>query len=144
MMSVFKKGSRNAFNNGRESEEFVRNYESIFKVRFPYMDTVDEVMRKMNENCSEKLKTQLVKILIKKKIFNKSRVFGKYLIAVDGSHAMTVSGDHCEHCLTRKSESGKTTYFYNVVEAKLVTENGFSISLATEWVENSALWYFAG
>ena len=51
---------------------------------------------------------------------------------------MTVSGDHCEHCLTRKSESGKTTYFYNVVEAKLVTENGFGISLSTEWVENSA------
>jgi hypothetical protein len=137
MMFVFKKGSRNAFNNERESEEFVRNYESIFNIRFPSSDTVDEIMRKTDEKYLESLKIHLVKILIKKKVFDKSKVFGKYLIAVDGSHAMTVSEGHCEHCLKRTSEkSGKTTYFHNVVEAKLVTENGFSISLATEWVEN--------
>lgn len=137
MMFVFKKGSRNAFNNERESEEFADNYEKTFGVRFPSMDTVDEIMRKIDENSLEKLKIRLVKILIKKKVFHKSRISGKYLIAVDGSHVMTVSDGHCEHCLQRTSEkSGKTTYFHNVVEAKLVTENGFSISLATEWVEN--------
>jgi len=138
MMFVFKKGSRNAFNNERESDEFVTNYERIFGVRFPSMDTVDEVMRKMNEKCLEKLKTKLVRILIKKKVFHKNRILCKYfLIVIDGSHVMTVNEGHCEHCLKRTSEkSGKTTYFHNVVEAKLVTENGFSISLATEWVEN--------
>ncbi len=137
MMFVFKKGSRNAFNNERESEEFVRNYESIFNIRFPSADTVDEIMRKTDEKYLESLKIHLVKILIKKKVFDKSKVFGKYLIAVDGSHAMTVSEGHCEHCLKRTSEkSGKTTYFHNVAEAEPVTENGFSISPATEWVEN--------
>lgn len=137
MMFIFKKCSRNAFNNERDSEEFVKNYESIFNVRFPSMDTVDEIMRKINEKYMEKLKIQLVKILIRKKVFHNSRVFGKYLIAVDGTHVMTVREGHCEHCLKRTSEkSGKTTYFHNVAEAKLVTENGFSISLATEWVEN--------
>jgi hypothetical protein len=142
MMSVLKKGSRNAFNNERESDEFSENYEKIFGVRLPSADTVDKVMRKTDETCLEKLKILLVKILIKKKVFQKSRVFGKYLIAVDGSHIMTVSEGHCEHCLKRTSEkSGKTTYFHNVVEAKLVTENGFSISLATEWVENPGVKY---
>jgi hypothetical protein len=137
MMSVFKKGSRNAFNNERESEEFIRNYEVIFGVRFPSMDTVDEIMRRTDEKYPEKLKIHLVKILIKKKVFHKSRISGKYLIAADGSHIMTVSEGHCEHCLQRTFEkSGKTTYFHNVVEAELVTENGFSISPATEWVEN--------
>ena len=136
-MSVLKKGSRNALNNESESEEFVRNYEGIFVVRLPSMDTVDKIMRITDEKCYEKLKTQLVKILIKKKVFQKSRFFGKYLIAVDGSHVMTVREGHCEHCLTRTSEkSGKTVYFHSVAEAKLVTENGFSISLGTEWVEN--------
>jgi hypothetical protein len=138
MMFVFKKGSRNAFNNERGSDEFVRNYERIFGVRFPSMDTVDEVMRKMNEKYLEKLKISLIKILIKKKVFHKNRILGKYfLIVIDGSHVMTVNEGHCEHCLKRTSEkSGKTVYFHNVVEAKLVTENGFSISLGTEWVEN--------
>jgi len=65
-----------------------------------------------------------------------------YLIAIDGSHAMTVSEGHCGHCLKRTSEkSGKTAYFHNVVGAELVTENGFSISLSAEWVENSGSEY---
>jgi hypothetical protein len=138
MMSVLKKGSRNAFNNERESDEFIRNYEAIFGVRFPHTDTVDEIMRRTDEECFEKLKTRPVKILITKKIFYKNRIFGKYyLIAIDGSHMMTVREGHCEHCLKRTSEkSGKTTYFHNVVGAELVTENGFSISSATERVEN--------
>jgi hypothetical protein len=138
MMFVFKKGSRNAFNNERDSEEFVKNYEGIFGVRFPSMDTVDEIMRITDEKCFEKLKIRLVKILIKKKVFHKNRISGKYfLIVIDGSHVMTVNEGHCGHCLRRTSEkSGKTVYFHNVVEAKLVTENGFSISLGTEWVEN--------
>ncbi len=137
MMFVFKKDSRNAFNNERESDEFVSNYEGIFGVRFPHTDTVDEIMRKMDENCLERLKISLIKILIRKKVFQKGRFYGKYLIAVDGTHVMTVNEGHCKHCLSRTSEkSGKTTYFHSVVEAKLVTENGFSISLATEWIEN--------
>ncbi|MCP4352027.1 MAG: hypothetical protein GY795_41720 [Desulfobacterales bacterium] len=38
-----RKESRNAFSNEREEEEFQQNYERIFKVRFPRMDTVDNV-----------------------------------------------------------------------------------------------------
>jgi len=59
MMSVLKKGSRNAFNNGRESDESVTDYEGISGVRLPSADTVDEIMRKTDENCSEKLKFPL-------------------------------------------------------------------------------------
>ena len=32
----------------------------------------------------------------------------------------------------------KTKYFQNVLEAKLIFSNGFSISLATQWIENPA------
>jgi hypothetical protein len=137
MMSVLKKGSRNASGNGKGTGESETDYEKIFGIRLPHTDTVDEIMRKTDENCLKKLKTEPVKILIKKKVFHRSRVSGKYLPAVDGSHAMTVSEGHCEHCLKRTSgKSGKTTYFHNVAEAEPVTENGFSISSATERVEN--------
>ena len=33
-------------------------------------------------------------------------------------------------------ENRKTTYFHSVLEARLVTPNGFSVSIATEWIEN--------
>ena len=32
---------------------------------------------------------------------------------------------------------GNTSWFHNVLEARLVTSNGFSLSIATEWIENS-------
>jgi hypothetical protein len=137
-MFIFKKGSRNAMNNERENKRFKKNYERIFKMRLPHMDTVDEVMRQINETELENLKTELVKSLIMRKVFYKFRFFGKYYrVAVDGSHVMNVKEGHCEHCQKRTSKkSGKTTYFHNVLEAKLVCANGFSISLATEWIEN--------
>jgi len=46
------------------------------------------------------------------------------------------SEKHCDKCLTKTSKNGKTTWFHNVLEAKLVCSNGFSISLGTEWIEN--------
>ncbi len=136
MMFLLKKESRNAFNNEREEEEFQQNYERIFKVRFPHMDTVDNVMRELKERELERLKTVLVKNLLKKKTFHKYRMAGYHRIAVDGTHVMTVSEGHCDNCLHRTSKTGKVTYFHNVLEAKLVTGNGFSVSLGTEWIEN--------
>lgn len=136
-MFMFKKGSRNAFNNERSETKFKQNFQRIFKVRLPHMDTVDKVMRRLAEEWLEKLKTALVRVLIEKKVFYKYRFLGKYYrVAIDGSQVMNVKEGHCEHCLHRTSKSGKVTYFHNVLEAKLVCENGFCISLATEWIEN--------
>ena len=36
---------------------------------------------------------------------------------------------------------GNTSWFHNVLEARLVTPNGFSLSIATEWIENSEFEY---
>jgi hypothetical protein len=134
---VLKKGSRNAFNNEREEAEFRQNYQKLFKVRLPHLDTVDEVMRQLEEHQLETLKTELVRGLLAKKTFQKYRLFGKYYpVVIDGSHIITVHEGHCEHCLHRTSKNGKVTYFHNVLEAKLVCANGFCMSLGTEWIEN--------
>jgi hypothetical protein len=136
-MFLFKKGSRNAFNNERSESKFKKNFQKIFKVRLPHMDTVDKVMRQLDEVQLEKLKTELVSTLIEKKVFSKHRLLGKYYrVVVDGSHVMNVNEGHCDHCLHCTSKNGKVTYFHNVLEAKLVCENGFCIPLATEWIEN--------
>jgi hypothetical protein len=136
-MFIFKKGSRNALNNERDEGKFKKNFQRIFKVRLPHMDTVNEVMERLDEGQLEKLKTELVSGLIEKKVFYKYRFLGRYhRVVVDGSHVMNVKEGHCEHCLHRTSKSGKVSYFHNVLEAKLVEDNGFCISLATEWIEN--------
>jgi hypothetical protein len=59
-----------------------------------------------------------------------------FVVAIDGTGVMNFSQKHCEHCLYKRSKRGKLSYFHNVLEAKLITPNGFSISIATEWIEN--------
>lgn len=136
-MFIFKEGSRNAFNNDRQEGKFRRNYERVFKMRLPHMDTVDKVMRKLAENELEELKVKLIRILLKKKVLHRFRFYKKWTIAVDATGVVSFDEKHCEHCLHKTSKkSGKTTYFHNVLEAKLVFTNGFSISLGTEWIEN--------
>lgn len=136
-MFLFKKGSRNAFNNERNEGKFKKNFRKIFKIHLPHMDTVDRVMRQLDERQLEKLKSEMVTALIEKKVFYKYRLFDKYyLVVVDGSQVMEVKEGHCEHCLHRTSKNGKVTYFHSVLEAKLVGRNGFCIPLASEWIEN--------
>jgi hypothetical protein len=43
---------------------------------------------------------------------------------------------HCDHCLTRTTSDGRILYFHYVLEAKLVTSEGYAFSLATEFIEN--------
>jgi len=137
-MFLFKKGSRNAMNNERDEAQFRTNYERLFKTRLPHMDTVEDVMRVLDDEHIETLKTELVKGLLAKKPLRKYRVLGhSYLVVIDGTHVMDVKEGHCDHCLHQTFKNGKTRYFHNVLEAKLVGENGFCLSLATEWIENA-------
>ncbi len=110
---------------------------NIFNQRLPHPDTVDNVMRVLDENELEALKTWMIKILLSKKLLHKFRFLNKYhLIAVDGSGMMSFGEKHCDHCLTKTSWKGKTAYFHTVLEAELICACGFSISIATEYIEN--------
>lgn len=136
-MFLCKEGSRNAMNNDRGEAQFRTGFESLFGERLPHMDTVDDVLRKINNNELEELKATLVAKLIEKKVFNKFRLDnGAYRVAVDATGVMAVNEGHCDHCLTKTSKNGVVSYFHNVLEAKLITPNGFALSLATEWIEN--------
>ncbi len=136
-MFVLKEGSRNAFNNDRKEGKFAKNYKKIFKMPLPHMDTVDNVMRELKEDELEELKKHMVRNLLEKKTLHKYRFLNQwFIVAIDGTGVMTFAEKHCDNCLHQTSEKGKTTYSHKVLEAKLVCGNGFSISLATEWIEN--------
>lgn len=132
-----KQGSRNAMNLDRSNPIFVANFEKLFGKRLPHMDTIDDILVRLSNDELEVLNASLVASLIEKKVFSKFRLGGvHYRVAVDGTGIMTVNEGHCAHCLTKMSKTGVTTYFHNILEAKLLTPNGFAISLATEWIEN--------
>jgi len=134
---IFQQGSRNALNNLRQEAKFAKHYRRLFKMRLPHLDTVHRVLCRLADEPLEQLKHRLVKTLLEKKALHKYRLFGRYfVVAVDATGTMSFAEPHCEQCLHQTSKKGKTTYFHNVLEAKLITANGFAISLATEWIVN--------
>lgn len=136
-MFMFKETSRNAYNNDRREDKFRKAIYSYFKISLPQGDTVDDVLRSLPVNLLETIKAQLVSRLIEKKLLRKFRLLeGYYFIAIDATGMATFDKRHCPHCLTKTSKNEKTTYFHYVLEAKLVTASGLSISLASEFVEN--------
>ena len=134
---VFKPGSRNAFNNPRQEHRFRCHYRKLFKLRLPHLDTVDAVLRRLPDQALEQLKPRLIQALLEKKVLHKFRLFKRwFVVAIDGTGVMRFTHQHCDHCLSKRSKTGKVSYFHHVLEAKLITANGFSISIATEWIEN--------
>lgn len=136
-MFLFKQGSRNSINNKRRQEPFVANYRHHLGLRLPHQDTVADVLTRLESDKLEEVIMKLMSNLFEQKYFSKYRLSGKYYtIAVDATGVVSFDHPHCEHCLTRTSKNGKVTYFHYVLEAKLVTHDGFSLSLASEWIEN--------
>jgi len=136
-MYLFKNDSRNAFNNLRKEAKFKINYERLFNLKLPHPDTVENILRRLPNDVLEQLKDKMIAALLDKKSLHKYRYQGQWFtVAIDGTGVVSFDEKHCEQCLHSTSKKGKTSYFHTVLEAKLVTSNGFAISLATEWIEN--------
>ena len=136
-MFLFKTESRNQYNRRREDLQFRKNYKKLFGFPMPHGDSVHNVIALLDESQIERLNQKMVKVLLERKVFHKSRYRGKWFrIAVDATGVVSFKHQHCNQCLHRTSKNGKTTYFHNLLDARLVTPNGFSISVANVWIEN--------
>lgn len=113
------------------------NFARLFGVRSaPHGDTLNHAFKNIKPQQVQECVTRLVEILIRKKVLERYRLLDQYyVIAIDGTGIYSFSDRHCEHCLTR-THNGKTTYYHYVLEAKLVTWDGFSFSLMSEFIEN--------
>jgi hypothetical protein len=137
-MFVFKETSRNAFNQDREEQNFRDNYFSIFKKRLPHLDTVHRIISQISPKEMESIKRAFVAGLIEQCILRRFRLFDKYYtIAIDGTGVNSYKQNNTEQNLPSKTSKNEvTTYYSHVVEAKMVTSTGFSISIGSEWVIN--------
>lgn len=119
-MFLFKTGSRNELNNLRTAPKFCKNYKKLFKLRLPHPDTVNNVMKALPETHLETLKRRMIQALLNKKALHKFRFQGRFVVAIDGTGVVSFDHKHCDRCLHRTSKGGKTTWFHNVLEAKLI------------------------
>jgi hypothetical protein len=137
ILFLLKAGSRNQMNNYRRSGHFKEQYQRLFSLKLPHQDSVFDVLETLLSEELDKVKMVSMSRLFEQKFLREDRLLNRYyLVAVDATGVVSFDERHCEHCLTKKSKSGKVTYFHYVLEAKLVTPTGLAISLASEWIEN--------
>jgi hypothetical protein len=119
--------------NGPSSTKF----RAVFDVETcPHGDTLDETYRRLSVAEVQAVVTGSVETLIRRKVLYPYRLRGRYfLVVIDGTGVLTFPERHCPHCLTM-THSGHTTYYHPILEAKLVTYDGFVFSLLTEFIEN--------
>jgi hypothetical protein len=115
----------------------IRKFHALFGVeRFPHGDTLDATFSNLEVDQIQAVVSAMTGTLIRKKVLYSYRVLEIYfIVAVDGTGTINFDHRHCPHCLTR-TRDGKTLYYHPVLEAKLLTSNGFAFSLMTEFIEN--------
>jgi hypothetical protein len=115
----------------------VHKFQALFGVeRFPHGDTLEATFSNLETDQIQTVVTGMTETLIRKKVLYSYRLLGIYfIVAIDGTGTISFSRRHCPHCLTR-TRDGKTLYYHPVLEAKLITSNGFAFSLMTEFIEN--------
>jgi len=119
--------------NGPSAAKFLE----LFGVdSFPHGDTLNAYFSTLRPSEVQEIPSGMVETLIRKEVLMSSRLQDTYyVIAIDGTGTVTYSHRHCPHCLTQSRED-TTIYYHCVLEAKLVTPNGFCFSLMSEFIEN--------
>ncbi len=114
-------------------------FQALFAVEtFPHGDTLNELFCRLDPEELQNVVSSLPEILIRKKVLYPFRLLDTYfVVAIDGTGTLSFTERHCPHCLTQ-TQHGKTLYYHNVLEAKLVTPNGLAFSLMSEFIENPA------
>ncbi len=137
LLFLFKQKSRNGADNTAKNLDYQDNIKNIFGIKTADMDTVDKYLRWLGPSVLEQVKQDMFRELVKSKTFQKYKYDGKYfMLAIDGSGLQSYDYEPYRGCPYKKSKKGKKVWTTYVLEARVVTSNGFSISLATEWIEN--------
>ena len=101
----------------------------------PVWGTLSYFLHGVGSEPLGQLRTQMMRQLIRNKVLDADRLLGAFVIAVDGSGHVSFRRRHCDHCLTQ-THGGHTSYYHNVLEAKLVTSSGLALSMASEFIDN--------
>lgn len=118
------------------SEAAAKTFATLFGVdTIPHGDTLKNTFPLLDPCQVGSLIPKAVRVLLRKRVLEYARFKGCYLIAIDGTGVYVFAERHCEHCLS-KEHNGKTLYYHMVLEAKLVTSDGFAFSVMSEFIEN--------
>jgi hypothetical protein len=102
----------------------------------PVHDTLDHFLEHVAATGFVKVRTGMVRRLVRMKALDDARLLGKPVVLIDGTGLLCFHRPHCDHCLTQKHEQ-TTVYLHNVLEAKMLGPAGIVVSAASEFIENA-------
>ncbi len=139
MTFLLKLGSRRKLRFELDSPTALANLNALSQSKMKscaHSDTVEHFLSHVPTGAFETVRRKMIHRLIRMKALDYARLHGYYLLVLDGTGQLRFQRRHCEHCLER-TNNGKTYYYHNVLEAKLVTPDGLALSAASEFVENT-------
>lgn len=140
LMMITSSNSRNNYNHEFRYSESLELLNNLFGLKLdsvPHGDTLAYLWQRLDYHDLEKLRQAMVITLIKGRYLEKFRFRKTYLVVFDGVELYRWDKKHCDNCLYAEVKPGKYQYFHRVLEAKIVCANGFAISIASEFIENS-------
>ncbi len=130
LMFFLREGSRNQMNNLRKKNNVKKWFKELFDIDFPHMDTCNGILVKINPNDLREIFTIILKYLLQKKLFEKSRYFGRLIVIIDGTGIGSVEADEGDLCpkpeILGQIESSHQLIFSNSKEGNIVSSNNSS------------------
>ena len=140
LMFLTHSGSRNHFNDqAREAAELAKTLARLLDCEVdavPHLDTLEKVLRTLKPEQVEDVLARLIRRLIRMKALDDWRVSGRFLLAIDGTGLYSFSQRHCAHCIQTQHKSGAVTYSHKVLVAFIVSQDGYALPIACEFIEN--------
>jgi hypothetical protein len=102
----------------------------------PVHDTLDHFLGHTGAAPYAELRTRMLRRLIRMKSLDAARLQGRFVVALDATGHLAFRRPHCPHCLVYRHAT-HTTYLHQVLEAKLLGPAGMTLSMASEFIENS-------
>jgi hypothetical protein len=102
----------------------------------PVHDTLDHFLGHTGSTPYAELRTQMLRRLIRMKVLDAGRLQGRFVVVLDATGHLAFRRRHCPHCLVYRHAT-HTVYLHQVLEAKLLGPADLTLSMASEFIENS-------
>ena len=147
LMSIFYIKSMRSATEKLNNSIFIENFGKLCGIKLneiPHFNTVNNYLKTIEPEEIQAIIQAMVRQLIRNKIFDSFRIFGKkWQIIIDGTQIFSSDKPLDEKSLKKnhRDENGNilsTTYSYYVLEAKIVFDDKIIVSICSEFVENES------
>lgn len=120
-----------------EDTKFLENIGKLIKEeveKIPDAEIYTNVFSRINNNEIEKFQYKINYQMIRKKVYENSKILGKYNLILDATRFQKAHYEVSKEWLSQEKE-GKTTWYISMLELKLVA-NSMAVSLMNEMIKN--------